>query len=374
MANDAIPNITASPAPFGFTATDLDAFTALSQSGKCGGSILYVGANAATEPTGVTDAHPLPATLRKSDGTEIGIAAAPVRVDPTGTTAQPVTGGAGSQADGHSITLGATTDPAAAGDSSNVGLVALFKRLLARITVLIGQLPGAPTIGGNLKVSLQESNVPQAVTGTFWQTTQAVSIASPVTADTELPVAAALADGAANPTAPMIGAGNLMFNGTTWDRARGDTANGVDVDVTRLPATPAGTNLIGQMAAGPQTGAIYSGTTALTPKFAPISCSSSGDNSLVAGVGSKKIRVHSIAVFGKGTAVGAYFRENTAGNAIFADATNPIQIDKTGAAGIGGFVLPFSQAGWMESSVGNPLVLNLGAAQGLCGGLQYSEV
>jgi hypothetical protein len=28
----------------------------------------------------------------------------------------------------------------------------------------------------------------------------------------------------------------MLFNGTNWDRARGDTANGLDVDVTRLPA------------------------------------------------------------------------------------------------------------------------------------------
>lgn len=32
------------------------------------------------------------------------------------------------------------------------------------------------------------------------------------------------------------------FNGTTWDRARGDTTNGMDVDVTRLPSDPLGAN------------------------------------------------------------------------------------------------------------------------------------
>ena len=42
--------------------------------------------------------------------------------------------------------------------------------------------------------------------------------------DTELPAAAALADAAANPTAPMAGAPSLLFNGTTWDRARGNFA------------------------------------------------------------------------------------------------------------------------------------------------------
>ncbi|MBA3760130.1 MAG: hypothetical protein H0X07_06310 [Gemmatimonadales bacterium] len=41
------------------------------------------------------------------------------------------------------------------------------------------------------------------------------------TTDTELPAAAVLADAAANPTAPAVGAHNLSWNGTTWDRLRG---------------------------------------------------------------------------------------------------------------------------------------------------------
>lgn len=106
----------------------------------------------------------------------------------------------------------------------------------------------------------------------------AVTVSGTVTADTELPAAAALADAAGNPTTPTVGAGVLVWNGTGWDRARGDIANGIDVDVTRvqgtvtvagtvtanlaagtnnigdvdvlsLPALPAGTNAIGKLAA-----------------------------------------------------------------------------------------------------------------------------
>jgi hypothetical protein len=33
-----------------------------------------------------------------------------------------------------------------------------------------------------------------------------------------------------------------LFNGTTWDRCRGDTTNGLDVDVTRVPTDPFGAN------------------------------------------------------------------------------------------------------------------------------------
>lgn len=63
--------------------------------------------------------------------------------------------------------------------------------------------------------------------------------------NTELPAAAVLADTTANPTVPLVGSAGLLFNGTTWDRIRGDTTNGLDVDVTRLPAIPAGANNIG---------------------------------------------------------------------------------------------------------------------------------
>lgn len=60
-----------------------------------------------------------------------------------------------------------------------------------------------------------------------------------------LPAAAALADGAANPTTHIMGAGLLMWNGSTWDRVPGTTANGLDVDVTRMAALVTGTATIG---------------------------------------------------------------------------------------------------------------------------------
>lgn len=136
----------------------------------------------------------------------------------------------------------------------------------------------------------------------------------------------------------------------------------------------AGTALIGKVAAGIATDAIYSGITALTPKFAVISAASSGDNTLVAAVTSKQIRVLSLFLVAKGTANSIYFRQDTAGTAIFGDATNTIPIDKTGATGPAGFALGNNPTGWMQSGSGKPLVLNLSAAQGVAGGLTYVEV
>lgn len=66
----------------------------------------------------------------------------------------------------------------------------------------------------------------------------------------QLMTSAALADGAANPTIPAFASNGLLYNGATWDRMRGDTANGLDVDVTRLPALPTGANTIGKVDQG----------------------------------------------------------------------------------------------------------------------------
>lgn len=45
------------------------------------------------------------------------------------------------------------------------------------------------------------------------------NVSASITADTEFPAAAALADNTANPTTTLVGACLLMFDGTTWDRA-----------------------------------------------------------------------------------------------------------------------------------------------------------
>jgi hypothetical protein len=47
-----------------------------------------------------------------------------------------------------------------------------------------------------------------------------VNIGTTNTVDTELPAAAALADSTATPTAPIVGAASLVFNGSQWDRMR----------------------------------------------------------------------------------------------------------------------------------------------------------
>lgn len=144
----------------------------------------------------------------------------------------------------------------------------------------------------------------------------------------------------------------------------------VDDIVSQPPRTAAADSITAKLA----TDAIHDGATPLTPKFAVVGASSSGNNELVAAVTGKRIRVLAVAIVGAGTAVGAYFRTSSGGAAIFGSSSSPIPIDKSGAAGPAGLVLPFNPIGWMQTASGEALGLNLSAAQAVTGGLVYVEV
>ena len=51
------------------------------------------------------------------------------------------------------------------------------------------------------------------------------------TVDTELPIAAALADNTANPTVPAVGAFGMIWDGATWDRLPGTSVDGTLVNL-----------------------------------------------------------------------------------------------------------------------------------------------
>lgn len=117
-----------------------------------------------------------------------------------------------------------------------------------------------------------------------------------------------------------------------------------------------------------QTDAIMSGLTALTPKFAPIAAATSGDNTLVAAVTAKKLRVHAVSITAA-AAVSLYFQSGAAGDVIYGGSTNTIDL-----AANGSLVLPFSPVGWFETDAGELLNLNLSGAIKVAGGLTYTEV
>jgi hypothetical protein len=103
----------------------------------------------------------------------------------------------------------------------------------ATLAAASAKLPAA-LVGGRLDVNLGASAVTLNVAGPLTDTqlrasavpvsqsgAWTVTQAGTVTVDSELPAAAALADATANPTVPGVGAFSEIFNGTTWDRARG---------------------------------------------------------------------------------------------------------------------------------------------------------
>jgi hypothetical protein len=124
----------------------------------------------------------------------------------------------------------------------------------------------------------------------------------------------------------------------------------------------AGTNLIGAVSSSNETATIYNGTTALTPKFAAISASSSGDNSVVALVSGKKIRVLRWSVSGSGT-VNIKWRNGTT------DITGLYYL--VANAAVGGSYCP---VGHFETSAGAALQLNLSGATAVGGVITYIEV
>jgi hypothetical protein len=100
-----------------------------------------------------------------------------------------------------------------------------------------------------------------------------------------------------------------------------------------------------------------------TPKFSAISASSNGDNTIVAAVPTKKIRVLQLDLMASGT-VNAKFKSSTTS-------------DLTGLSYLianTGIVRPFSPYGWFETVAGELLNLNLSAGQAVGGSLLYIEV
>lgn len=110
-------------------------------------------------------------------------------------------------------------------------------------------------------------------------------------------------------------------------------------------------------------GDMQSGNDVVTPKFVAIAASSSGDNTVVAGVGSKKLRVLSYVLMASGT-VNAKFQSSTGG-----DITGLLyMVANTGASS------GFSPVGHFETVAGEDLQLNLSAAIAVGGHLTYIEV
>lgn len=124
----------------------------------------------------------------------------------------------------------------------------------AAVTQIVGTAVQQSGIWNNVKDAATGDNLTTGVPvsglyafdGTNWDRIRG-SIAngllvdvSRVTGTVTISGATTPADGFANPTNAVTSFGLMgMWNGASWDRLRGDIANGLDVDVTRLPNTAA---------------------------------------------------------------------------------------------------------------------------------------
>lgn len=106
------------------------------------------------------------------------------------------------------------------------------------------------------------------------------------------------------------------------------------------------------------------GGTVVTPKFAVIDAATSGDNTLVAAVTGKKVRVVAAFLVAAG-AVNVRFESGAGGTALTGQMN---LIANTG------FVLPYNPAGWFETGSNTLLNLELSAAISVDGALVYIEV
>lgn len=104
--------------------------------------------------------------------------------------------------------------------------------------------------------------------------------------------------------------------------------------------------------------------TSLTPKFAAIAAASSGDNTLVAAVAGKQIRITSLFFVTAG-AVTVRFEDGAGGTALSGQMQFPAN---------GGISLPYNPKGWFETSATTLLNMELSGAISVAGGLQYIEV
>lgn len=154
-------------------------------------------------------------------------------------------------------------------------------------------------------------------------------------------------------------------NGTIQQYLRGLVKLAITAGSFLVTATiAAGTNLIGRVSSSDETSTIYNGTTALTPKYAVISASSSGNNTIVAAVTSKKIRVIAYNFIANGS-VNVKFQSGAGGT----DLTG-LKYCTTNT----GLVAGYNPVGWFETASNTLLNINLSGAVAIGGELVYVEV
>lgn len=278
-------------------------------------------------------------------------------------TLQPVQG---TVADGLLVNLGTNNDVTVTGTvdlgaTDNAVLDAIAASVASAATAA-NQLPD----GHNVTVD----NASIAVTGTFWQATQPVS--GTVTANLSatdnavldnIQTAVELIDNAISGSEMQVDVVASLPAGTN---AIGKLAanSGVDIGDVDVTSQPARDRTTDNQGVALQTDAIMNDTTALTPKFKVINATTNGDNTIVAAVAAKKIRVLSYSLVAD-AAVGVAFEDGAGGTELSGQMA---------FAANGGISVPFSPVGHFETTANTLLNIETDAVANVRGHLCYVEV
>jgi hypothetical protein len=161
-----------------------------------------------------------------------------------------------------------------------------------------------------------------------------------------------------------LSGGGSGTSGSGFNTPNGDSMVDEANNALKVVLATALSNLIDKITAYDATDALMNGTTALTPKFAKITASSSGATEVVAAVTSKKIRP-----------IGVVLVVNATVNVKFQSHTTPT--DLTGLlylAANGGFAPGYNPKGYFETLSGQALDINLSGNVAVGGWLVYVEV
>lgn len=229
-------------------------------------------------------------------------------------------------------------------------------------TLLAGGLPAALAAGGGLKVEGIAGGVEVPVslaTVPSHAVTNAGTFATQVNGDAL--TALQLIDNPVNvdDAAYAPGTGSVMAVGMLADETAPDSVDEGDIGIPRITL-----DRFQQVVASLESSAMRIAGVAVTPKFVIIDAATSGDNTLLAAVASKKIRVLAAFLVAAG-AVNARFESGAAGTALTG------QMNLTSNSG---FTLPFSPVGWFETASNTLLNLELSGAVSVDGALVYIEV
>ncbi|SDC06225.1 hypothetical protein SAMN05216337_1001158 [Bradyrhizobium brasilense] len=280
--------------------------------------------------------------------------------------------------------LGKRTDAKSSStDTTSVGLVALFKQISFSIQAVATFLAAAATSIGKAEDSAS-ANADVGVPA------MAIQKSSPAdTAGTDGDYAMLQMSGGRLWTSAVVPAGATSI-AKAEDVASADADVGVPAMAIQKasPADTAGTDgdyAMLQMSSGrlwvdasgktltvgahttyamQETSAISNAGASLTPKFAKISASASGANTVIASVSGKKIRVLEWNVLPH-DAVNIKWQSHTAG-----DITGLLELAAKG----NGIARPFNPVGYFETTAGEALDLNLSSAVAVGGSLVYVEV